>query len=123
MKRGHLSALVESYLMLYRVTMFRDEARGANYTDATWPVLRLLAPDDFPKTPAPVPEQLPKGTGTDESAFVAPLGDLEAGTKDWWGRKGFKMTESLELGPIDIEGIDDCVPNHTSCGGDNRDAA
>lgn len=70
-----------------------------------------------------VPTQLPKGTGTDESAFVAPLGDLEAGAIAWWGQKGFQKTAALELGPIDIEGIDDCVPNRTSCGGDNRDAA
>jgi hypothetical protein len=29
----------------------------------------------------------------------------------------------VQLGPIDIEGILDCVPHKTSCGGDVRDAA
>jgi hypothetical protein len=30
--------------MLYRLTMFADEAAGERYTNATWPVVRLWAP-------------------------------------------------------------------------------
>jgi hypothetical protein len=115
--------LKESYLLLYRMTIFHDEAAGKAYTDADYPIIRLVAPKDTPRSPSPVPTQLPRGTGTNESHLEPSLSKAQDGAKKVWGAKGYVPDRVVQLGPIDIEGILDCVPHKTSCGGDVRDAA
>ena len=115
--------VLESLMFLYRVTMFHDPAAGARYTNSSWPLLFLYAPDGTPKQPAPVPTQRPRGTGTNESALQPRLDALASSAATTVGGAGFSLARSLQLKPIDIEGILKCVPEHIECGGDNRDAA
>ena len=117
----------QSYQFLFRVSLFEDADAGHRYANSSFPVRMFHKPsggaDDIPVDLAPVPEQIPRGTGTDESWLRPSLDQLSADSSSFWSGRGCRLNRTVSLYPIDIEGVLDCLPNTVVCGGDNRDAA
>ncbi len=115
--------LLLRYILLFRISIFEDAEAGFRYANSSWPVRLLRAPADMPRDGAPVPTQRKKGTGTNEDAYKPDRDSLLQAVSTFWAGKGCAAQRTVPLYPIDIEGVLDCIPNRTQCGGDNRDAA
>jgi len=118
-----LNLVPESYQFLFRVSLFRDAAAGERYANSAFPLRMFKAPSGIPEDLIPVPTQLARGTGTNEEAWRGGLENLTTSSESFWAAKGCANARTVDLYPIDIEGLLDCVPNIKQCGGDNRDAA
>jgi len=118
-----LKLIPEAYQFLFRVSLFHDKEAGDRYADSVFPLRMFRAPSSVPRDPIPVPTQIPRGTGTNEEAWRGGLESLVADSGAFWGGKGCAKMRAVDLYPIDIEGLLDCIPNVKQCGGDNRDAA
>jgi hypothetical protein len=113
----------EAYQMLYRVSIFHNEEDGERYTNSAFPIRMFHPPSTIEKDLAPLPTQIEKGTGTNENEYENDLNSLTSETISFWENKQCHQTRQVQLYPIDIEGILNCIPNGINCGGDNRDAA
>lgn len=110
----------QSYQFLFRVSIFHDADAGHRYANSSFPVrmFHKSSKEGIPVDLAPVPTQIPRGTGTDEKWLQEPLNELNAASKAFWENKGCRLNRTIELYPIDIEGVLDCLPNTKVCGGD-----
>jgi hypothetical protein len=113
----------QAYQFLFRVSIFHNDDDGKRYTDSAFPVRMFHAPSHIEKDLAPIPTQIPRGTGTNEDWLQNDFNSLTDATVTYWSHKQCKATRQVPLSPIDIEGILNCIPNNIACGGDNRDAA
>lgn len=123
MKRSEFTTVEEGYMNLFRVSLFDDAAERERYVNSTWPVYMMWAPRGVPVEPAPVPEQRHRGTGTNESWLAPAVASLASSANETMGAAGYGVSQAVQLSPIDIEGVLDCIPHDKLCGGDNRDAA
>ena len=114
-----LDSSADTFIMLYRVAVFKNPEEVQAYINFKWPVLYVRAPPNQSPLPFATPPLRRRGTGKTETSYNTSLLELVKKVNEAIQANGTYSLMQEQMAPLYLEGRE-CIREYTDCLGDNR---